>query len=94
MKEVIILSKIQVPMTTFTPPFLNHFSLSLNRKKCVVMKIYEHVHKYEAFSGCGVDILIAVTFLSIAVFQKQNQKTDLVQIIKRINCLSEIVLCS
>ena len=33
-----------------------------------------HVHKYEAAFGWGVDILMAVTFLSIVLFQKQNQK--------------------
>ena len=33
-----------------------------------------HVHKYEAAFGWGVDILMAVTFLSIALFWKQNQK--------------------
>ena len=33
-----------------------------------------HVHKYEAAFGCGVDILMALTFLSIVLFQKQNQK--------------------
>ena len=32
-----------------------------------------HVHEYEAF-GCGVDILVAVTYLSVVIFQKQNQK--------------------
>ena len=37
MKNVIILKKIQVTMKTFAPPFFNHLSLSLNRKKCVVM---------------------------------------------------------
>ena len=36
--EVIILRKIQVTMKTFTPPFFNHFSLNLNRKKRVVMR--------------------------------------------------------
>ena len=35
---VIILRKIQVTMKTFTPPFFNHFSLNLNRKKRVVMR--------------------------------------------------------
>ena len=40
--------------------------------------LYGHVHKYEAAFGCGVDILMAVTFLSIVLFQKQNQKNDLV----------------
>ena len=39
---------------------------------------FGHVHKYEAAFGCGVDILMAVTFLSIVLFQKQNQKNDLV----------------
>ena len=38
MKNVIILKKIQVTMKTFAPPFFNHFSLSLNRKKCVVIR--------------------------------------------------------
>ena len=33
-----------------------------------------HVHKYEAVFGCFMDILMAVTFLSIVLFQKQNQK--------------------
>ena len=33
-----------------------------------------HVHKYETAFGCGVDILMAATFLSIVLFQKQNQK--------------------
>ena len=37
MKKVIILKKIQVPMKTYVPPFFNYFSLSLNRKKRVVM---------------------------------------------------------
>ena len=37
-KKVIILKKIQVTVKTFTPPFLNHFSLSLNRKRHVVMR--------------------------------------------------------
>ena len=38
MKKVIILSKIQAAMKTFAPPFVNHFSLSLKRKKDVVMR--------------------------------------------------------
>ena len=33
-----------------------------------------HVHKYEAAFGYGVDILMAVTFLSIVLFQKLNQE--------------------
>ena len=33
MKKVIVLRKIQGAMKTLTPPFFNHFSLSLNRKK-------------------------------------------------------------
>ena len=32
MKKVIFLKKKQVTKETFTPPFLNHFSVSLNRK--------------------------------------------------------------
>ena len=32
------------------------------------------VHKYEAAFGCNVDVLMAVTFLSIVLFQKQNKK--------------------
>ena len=38
MKKVIILKKIQVTMKTFATPFFNHFSLSLSRKKYVVMR--------------------------------------------------------
>ena len=37
MKKV-ILGKIQGIMKTFTPPFFNHCSLSLNRKKCVTVR--------------------------------------------------------
>ena len=33
MKKVIILRKIQVTVKAFAPPFFNHFSLSLNKKK-------------------------------------------------------------
>ena len=33
MKKVIILRKIHVTIKYFVPPFLNHFSLNLNRKK-------------------------------------------------------------
>ena len=38
MKRVIILKKMQLRMKTFVPPFFNHFSLSLHRKKRVVMR--------------------------------------------------------
>ena len=41
MKKVIILTKIQVTMKTFTPPIFNHSSLSLNRKKRVGMRASE-----------------------------------------------------
>ena len=37
-KKVIILKKMQVTMKTSTPPLFNHFNLSLNRKKHVVMR--------------------------------------------------------
>ena len=40
----------------------------------VISTLNGHVHKYETAFGCGVDILMAVTFLSIVLFQKQNQK--------------------
>ena len=40
----------------------------------IVTPLCGHVHKYEAAFACGVDILMAVTFLSIVLFQKQNQK--------------------
>ena len=36
--DVIILRKIQVTIKAFTPPFFNHISLSLNRKKLVLMR--------------------------------------------------------
>ena len=38
MKKVIILRKIHVTMKSFAPPFVNQFSLSLNRKKHVIMR--------------------------------------------------------
>ena len=47
MKKVIILKKIQATMKTFTAPFFNHFSLSLNRKKSVVMRA---MRKKQSFS--------------------------------------------
>ena len=37
MKKVIILRKIQAVMRAFTPPFFNHFSFSLNRKKRIII---------------------------------------------------------
>ena len=40
--------------------------------------LYGQVHKYGAAFGCGVGILMAVPFSSIILFQKQNQKNDLV----------------
>ena len=39
MKQVITLRKIQMAMKTFARPFFNHFSLSLSRKKRVVMRV-------------------------------------------------------
>ena len=36
--DVIILRKIQVTIKAFTLPFFNHISLSLNRKKLVLMR--------------------------------------------------------
>ena len=38
MKKMIILKKMQVAMKAFGPPFFNHFNLSVNRKKCLVMR--------------------------------------------------------
>ena len=38
MKEKIIVRKVHVAMKPFTLSFFNHFSLNLNRKKCVVMR--------------------------------------------------------
>ena len=40
-KKMIILRKIQVTMKIFAPPFFNHFSLSLNRKKGGAMRTME-----------------------------------------------------
>ena len=37
-EKVIILRKIQVTMKTFSPPFFNHFSLSLSRTKRVAVR--------------------------------------------------------
>ena len=42
--------------------------------KSEIKTLKGHVHKYEAAFDCGVDILMAVTFLPIVLFQKQNQK--------------------
>ena len=38
MKKVIILKKIKAIMKTFASAFFNHFSLSLNRKRRVIMR--------------------------------------------------------
>ena len=38
MKKVTILRKVQATINSFASPFFDHFSFSLNRKKCVVMK--------------------------------------------------------
>ena len=36
--KVVILRKIQVTVKNFAQPFVNHFSLSLSRKKRVLMR--------------------------------------------------------
>ena len=41
-------------------------------------KWHGHVHKYEAAFGCGVDILMVVTFLSTVLFSETKSKNDLV----------------
>ena len=41
MKKMISLRKLQVTMKTFVPPFFNHFSLNLNRKKTCVNESHE-----------------------------------------------------
>ena len=38
MKKVIVLMNIHMTMKSFDPPFFNHFRLSLDRKKRVVMR--------------------------------------------------------
>ena len=38
MEKVVILTKLQTKMKTFTPPFFNYFNLNLNRKKGVAMR--------------------------------------------------------
>ena len=37
-KKATFLRKVQATINSFASLFFNHFSLSLNRKKCVVMK--------------------------------------------------------
>ena len=39
MKKTIIVKKIQVTMMTFAPPFFNHFSLRVMRKKLNIFMI-------------------------------------------------------
>ena len=53
MKKVIIPWKIQVAMKAFIPPFFNHFSLSLNRKKRVMMRAMRKKLQKQSF----IDIL-------------------------------------
>ena len=54
MKKVIILRKIQLTINTFAPPFFNHFSLNLNRKKVCGNESHEKetteavVHRYSS----------------------------------------------
>ena len=38
MEKVIILKKIKLAMKIFAPTFFNHFSLSLNGRKCLIMR--------------------------------------------------------
>ena len=48
MNKVIILRKIHVTMKSFAPPLVNHFSLSLNRKRVCGNENHEketkHIH--------------------------------------------------
>ena len=46
MKKLIILKKIRVTIKTFAPPFFNHFSLNLNRKKTCDNESHEKETKH------------------------------------------------
>ena len=51
-----------------------YFPSTITDTSHIPSTITGHVHKYEAGFGYFVDILMGVTFLSIVLFQKQNQK--------------------
>ena len=55
MTKVIILRKMQVTMKTFTPPFVNHFSLNMNRKKMCGNE--SHEKETEHIQASSVDLL-------------------------------------
>ena len=55
MNKVIILKKIQVTMKTFAPPFINHFSFRLNRKKTCGNE--SHEKKTEHLDASAVNLL-------------------------------------
>ena len=57
MKKVIILKKIHVTMKSFAPPFSNHFSLTLNRKKTCGNESHEKEAKHIYISGAHFYIL-------------------------------------
>ena len=63
MRKVIILRKIQVTMKTFTPPFFNHFSLSLKKKRVVMRATRKKLQK-QSFA----DILQNRTLKNLANF--------------------------
>ena len=66
--------KIKMLFTTIWGIFYRILQDYSSQNYSIVQLLYGHVHKFEAGFGYFVDILMAVTFLSIALFQKQNQK--------------------
>ena len=55
--------------------FLNAYYPNTHLSNLSTLLILEHVHKYVSVFGYFVDILMAVTFLSTVLFQKQNEKS-------------------
>ena len=64
MNKVIILRKIQAKMKTFNSAFINHFSLSLNREKRVVMRAMKKKLPKHSFADLLLKIDVLKNFAS------------------------------
>ena len=64
MNKVIILRKIQARMKTFNSAFMNHFSLSLNREKRVVMRAMKKKLPKHSFADLLLKIGVLKNFAS------------------------------
>ena len=83
MKKVIILKKIQEAMKSYVPQFINHFSLSLNRKKRVVMIAESHEKKTKYIHASATADLLHIRIGNLSRYKCGHGKNEA----REIDCL-------